>query len=101
RVYKWGALGGWSAVACSLSPPSIALYAGCVLWTIGYDTIYAHQDKEDDQRVGLRSTALRLGAATPRWLVGFYGGAVLLWGVAGAAAGRARGFLFSPALATS
>src|SRR5215510_6110768 len=85
-AFKWGALVGWSAVAGSLSPPSIALYAGCVLWTIGYDTIYAHQDKEDDQRVGLRSTALRLGAATPQWLVGFYGGAVLLWGVAGAAA---------------
>ena len=100
-AFKWGALVGWSAVAGSLSPPSIALYAGCVLWTIGYDTIYAHQDKEDDQRVGLRSTALRLGAATPRWLVGFYGGAVLLWGVAGAAAGARVAFFLALAVAAA
>jgi len=98
-AFKWGALLGWSAVAGSLALPSLALYAGCVLWTIGYDTIYAHQDKEDDQRVGLRSTALRLGAATPQWLVGFYGGAIVLWGGAAAAAG-AR-FAFFSALAVA
>ena len=57
-TFKWGALVGWSAVTGSLSPTPIALYAGCVLWTIGYDTIYAHQDKEDDLLVGLKSTAL-------------------------------------------
>ena len=98
-AFKWGALLGWSAIAGSLALPSVALYAGCVLWTIGYDTIYAHQDKEDDQRVGLRSTALRLGAATPQWLVGFYGGAIVLWGGAAAAAG-AR-FAFFSALAVA
>jgi 4-hydroxybenzoate polyprenyltransferase len=98
-AFKWGALVGWSAIAGALSPPAIALYAGSVFWTIGYDTIYAHQDKEDDLRVGLRSTALRLGAATPRWLVGFYGGAVLLWGVAGAMAGARLGFFLALALA--
>ena len=98
-AFKWGALLGWSAVQGSLALPSLALYAGCVLWTIGYDTIYAHQDKEDDQRVGLRSTALRLGAATPQWLVGFYGGAIVLWGGAAAAAG-AR-FAFFSALAVA
>src|SRR5215471_14189070 len=98
-AFKWGALVGWSAIAGSLSPPAIALYAGSVLWTIGYDTIYAHQDKEDDLRVGLRSTALRLGAATPQWLVGFYGGAVLLWGVAGAAAGARLAFFLALAVA--
>jgi 4-hydroxybenzoate polyprenyltransferase len=94
-AFKWGALLGWSAVAGSLSPPAVALYAGCVLWTIGYDTIYAHQDKEDDLRVGLRSTALRLGGATPQWLVGFYGGAVLLWGLAAAAAGARLAFFLA------
>ena len=98
-AFKWGALLGWSAVQGSLALPSLALYAGCVLWTIGYDTIYAHQDKEDDLRVGLRSTALRLGAATPQWLVGFYGGAIVLWGGAAAAAG-AR-FAFFSALAVA
>src|SRR5262245_17403715 len=97
-AFKWGALVGWSAIAGSLSPPSLVLYAGCVLWTIGYDTIYAHQDKEDDLHVGLKSTALRLGAATPRWLVGFYGGAVLLWAVAGAAAGGRLAFFLALAV---
>jgi len=98
-AFKWGALVGWSAIAGSLSLASLALYGGCVLWTIGYDTIYAHQDKEDDLQVGLKSTALRLGAATPNWLRGFYGGAVLLWGVAGAAAGARLAFFLALALA--
>jgi len=98
-AFKWGALVGWSAIAGSLSLPAVALYAGCVLWTIGYDTIYAHQDKADDLRVGLRSTALRLGTATPQWLVGFYGGAVLLWGVAGAMAGARFAFFLALGLA--
>ena len=86
-VFKWGALVGWSAVTGSVGAPALTLYAGCVLWTIGYDTIYAHQDKEDDELVGLKSTALRLGAQTQTWLAGFYGGAVALWAVALALAG--------------
>jgi 4-hydroxybenzoate polyprenyltransferase len=86
-TFKWGALVGWAAVTGSLSLAAITLYAGSVLWTIGYDTIYAHQDKEDDLSIGLKSTALRFGDATPRWLVAFYAGAVLLWAVAGALAG--------------
>ena len=69
-TFKWGALVGWAAVTGSLSLAPVVLYAGCVLWTIGYDTIYAHQDKDDDAAVGLKSTALRFGAATQRWLVG-------------------------------
>jgi 4-hydroxybenzoate polyprenyltransferase len=98
-TFKWGVLVGWSAMTGSLSQAPLALYAGCVLWTIGYDTIYAHQDKEDDLRVGLKSTALRLGAATPQWLLGFYGGAVLLWGLAGAMAGARLAFFLALALA--
>jgi 4-hydroxybenzoate polyprenyltransferase len=86
-TFKWGALVGWAAVTGSLSLAAVVLYAGCVLWTIGYDTIYAHQDKEDDLAVGLKSTALRFGAATPRWLTRFYAGAIVLWAVAGAIAG--------------
>jgi 4-hydroxybenzoate polyprenyltransferase len=86
-TFKWGALVGWAAVTGALALPALALYAGSVLWTIGYDTIYAHQDKEDDILVGVKSTALRFGEATPRWLAGFYAGAVILWGAAGLLAG--------------
>jgi 4-hydroxybenzoate polyprenyltransferase len=98
-TFKWGALVGWAAVTGSLGLPALALYAGSVLWTIGYDTIYAHQDKEDDLLVGVRSTALRFGPATPRWVAGFYVGAVALWGVAGALAGAGPIFLLALALA--
>jgi 4-hydroxybenzoate polyprenyltransferase len=78
-TFKWGALVGWSAVTGSVGLPALLLYAGSVLWTIGYDTIYAHQDKEDDLMAGLRSTALRFGDHTAAWVSGFYVGAVLLW----------------------
>jgi 4-hydroxybenzoate polyprenyltransferase len=91
-TFKWGALVGWAAVTGSLTLAPLVLYAGSVLWTIGYDTIYAHQDKEDDLMVGLKSTALRFGEATPRWLSGFYAGAVVLWGYAGVLAQAQIGF---------
>jgi 4-hydroxybenzoate polyprenyltransferase len=81
-TFKWGALMGWAAVKGTLELPALLLYAGSVLWTIGYDTIYAHQDKEDDQTLGLKSSALRLGSSTQACLVVFYGGAVLLWAAA-------------------
>jgi 4-hydroxybenzoate polyprenyltransferase len=98
-TFKWGALVGWAAVTGSLSLAAIALYVGSVLWTIGYDTIYAHQDKEDDLAIGLKSTALKFGAATPRWLTAFYAGAVVLWGLAGAMAGARIIFFLALALA--
>jgi 4-hydroxybenzoate polyprenyltransferase len=94
-TFKWGALVGWAAVTGSLALPALALYAGSVLWTIGYDTIYAHQDKEDDALLGLKSTALRFGGATPRWLAGFYAGAMILWGAAGLLAGAGVVFLLA------
>jgi 4-hydroxybenzoate polyprenyltransferase len=97
-TFKWGALVGWAAVTGALALPALALYAGSVLWTIAYDTIYAHQDKEDDALLGLKSTALRFGEATPRWLAGFYGGAVILWGAAGLLAGARSVFLLALAL---
>jgi 4-hydroxybenzoate polyprenyltransferase len=88
-TFKWGALVGWAAVKGSLALPAVLLYAGCVLWTIGYDTIYAHQDKEDDEVLGLKSTALRFGENTKPWLTGFYSGALVLWALASFAAGGA------------
>jgi 4-hydroxybenzoate polyprenyltransferase len=85
-TFKWGALVGWAAIHHGIDPPAIALYAGCVLWTIGYDTIYAHQDSTDDAVVGIKSTARHFGAHTHNWVGGLYGGAVCLWALAGALA---------------
>jgi 4-hydroxybenzoate polyprenyltransferase len=86
-TFNWGALVGWSAVTGSLALPAVLLYAGSVLWTIGYDTIYAHQDKEDDLMLGLKSTAIRFGEDTITWVGGLYAGAVVLWLAAGYFAG--------------
>jgi 4-hydroxybenzoate polyprenyltransferase len=98
-TFKWGALVGWAAVTGSLALAPLLLYAGSILWTVGYDTVYAHQDKEDDALVGLKSTALKLGDATRPWLAAFYAGAALLWGAAGLAAGARLAFLLALALA--
>ncbi len=86
-TFNWGALVGWSAVTGSLAAPALLLYGGCVLWTIGYDTIYAHQDMDDDLVLGLKSTAVKLGADTMPWVGGVYAGAVVLWLLAGFFAG--------------
>jgi 4-hydroxybenzoate polyprenyltransferase len=86
-AFNWGALVGWTAIKGSLDWPAILLYAGSVCWTVGYDTIYAHQDKDDDRSLGLKSTALRFGERTPTWIGGFYSAAVLLWLAAGFLAG--------------
>ncbi len=91
-TFNWGALLGWSAVTGGLAPAPILLFAGCVSWTLGYDTIYAHQDKEDDALIGVRSTARLLGEQTKPWLIGFYGAAWLLFLGAGTAAGMGLGF---------
>ena len=82
-TFNWGALVGWAAVHGALGPAPALLYAGCVLWTIAYDTIYAHQDKDDDLSLGLKSTAIRFGSQTKPWLTGLFAGAVVAW--AGAA----------------
>jgi 4-hydroxybenzoate polyprenyltransferase len=86
-TFKWGALVGWTASRGAIEWPAVLLYAGCVLWTIGYDTIYAHQDKDDDAALGLKSTAIRFGEATKAWVAAFYAGAVTLWAAALAMAG--------------
>lgn len=75
-AFNWGALLGWAAVTGSLAPPAIALYFAGICWTLGYDTIYAHQDKDDDATIGVRSTALRFGSSTKAWLCLFYGGMI-------------------------
>jgi 4-hydroxybenzoate polyprenyltransferase len=84
--FNWGALLGWAAAAGTLALPAYLLYAGGIAWTLGYDTIYAHQDKEDDALIGVKSSALALGRRTRPFLYGFYAVAVLLWLRAGVAA---------------
>jgi len=74
-TFNWGALVGWTSVTNSLSAAAFWLYAGGILWTIGYDTIYAHQDKEDDALIGVKSTAIKLADRTKFWLRVFYDGA--------------------------
>lgn len=82
-TFNWGALVGWAAVTGGLEAPAVLLYAAGLLWTMGYDTIYAHQDKEDDVLVGVKSTALKFGDATRPWLAAFYGGTITLLAAAG------------------
>src|SRR5207253_2162425 len=81
-AFSWGALMGFAAEFARIDPVAIVLYAGAIAWVIGYDTIYAHQDAEDDALIGIKSTARLFGAATHRALVVFYGLAVLLIGLA-------------------
>jgi 4-hydroxybenzoate polyprenyltransferase len=85
-AFSWGGLMGWAVEYGDIDGPAVLLYAGSVLWVIGYDTIYAHQDKEDDALVGVRSTALLFGENTKLWLTGLYAGALALFALAFAAA---------------
>ncbi|HVZ03458.1 4-hydroxybenzoate octaprenyltransferase [Hyphomicrobium sp.] len=97
-AFNWGALVGWTAIKGSLDWPAVALYAGCVLWTVGYDTIYAHQDKEDDALLGIGSTALHFGDDTISFVGAVYGLAGILWLTAGALAGAHLVFFLSVTL---
>jgi 4-hydroxybenzoate polyprenyltransferase len=81
-VFSWAALVGWSETAGDLSAPMWWLYAGSIAWVIGYDTIYALQDREDDALIGVRSSALRMGRHVRGGVAGFYAAAVALWAVA-------------------
>ena len=91
--FSWGALMGWAAVFSRLDATALLLYAGSIAWVIGYDTIYAHQDREDDALVGVKSTARLFGARTRLALACFYTVAVLLIGLSGAAAGAGPVFV--------
>jgi 4-hydroxybenzoate polyprenyltransferase len=75
-AFNWGALMGYAAVLGRLEWAAVVLYGGATAWTVGYDTIYAHQDRDNDALLGLKSTALKFGRATKIWLAGIY---VLAW----------------------
>jgi 4-hydroxybenzoate polyprenyltransferase len=79
-VFSWGALVGWPAVTGQLAWPAFVLWLGSIAWVVGYDTLYAIQDKEDDALVGVRSSARRLGDKAPLGVGLLYALAVLLWG---------------------
>jgi len=100
-TFNWGALLGWAAVTGELGAPALALYAAGLFWTLGYDTIYAHQDKEDDVLVGVKSSALALGALTRPWLFLFFGVALGLIALSGWQAGLAWPFYPLLALAAA
>ena len=86
-AFSWGALMGWPAAFGRLDFPALLLYAGSICWVIGYDTIYAHQDREDDALIGIKSTALLFKERTRPMLAAFYAAAVGLIGLAGVTAG--------------
>jgi 4-hydroxybenzoate polyprenyltransferase len=86
-AFSWGALMGWPATFARLDWPALVLYAGSIAWVIGYDTIYAHQDREDDALIGIKSTALLFGSRTRPMLIVFYSLAVVLIAIAGTMAG--------------
>jgi 4-hydroxybenzoate polyprenyltransferase len=96
-AFSWGALMGWAGAFGRLDPAAFVLYAGSICWVIGYDTIYAHQDREDDALVGVKSTALLFGERTKLMLALFYGLAVALIAWAGSLAGA--GTIFALGLA--
>jgi 4-hydroxybenzoate polyprenyltransferase len=98
-AFNWGALMGFAAVEGRLGWPALILYAGAIAWTIGYDTIYAHQDREDDGLIGLKSTALKFGRSTRAWLVLFYSIAWAAITTAGVAAGAETAFLLGMVVA--
>ena len=98
-TFNWGALMGWSAEMGGLAPAAFALYLGGIMWTLGYDTIYAHQDKEDDALIGVKSTALKLGARSRAWVAVFYTLAFANFVLAGALAGMPPPFYVAVGLA--
>ena len=71
-AFNWGALVGWATLNGELNLAPIVMYAGGFFWTLGYDTIYAHQDKSDDVIIGVKSTALKFGARSKPWISSFY-----------------------------
>lgn len=81
-TFNFGALLGWAAATGALTWTPIIMYAAGIFWTLGYDTIYAHQDKEDDAMVGIKSTARLFGTHSKRWVAGFYAVCIVLLGIA-------------------
>jgi len=81
-AFNWGAVLAWTAQTGSLGLPAIFLYLAGISWTLFYDTIYAHQDREDDALIGVKSTARLFGDNTDKWLRGFLVGTVVLMSLA-------------------
>lgn len=81
-VFSWGALVGWPAATGSFGGTPLLLWLGSIAWVVGYDTLYAIQDIEDDALVGVKSSARRLGGKAPLGIGIFYAIAILLWGAA-------------------
>ncbi len=81
-AFNWGALLGWTAQTGSLGWPAVILYLAGIAWTLFYDTIYAHQDREDDALIGVKSTARLFGEESGKWLAGFLVASVLLMSLA-------------------
>jgi 4-hydroxybenzoate polyprenyltransferase len=86
-AFNWGALLGFAAVTGQITIEAFCLYLGGVFWTLAYDTIYAHQDKEDDALIGVKSTALKFGATTRPWVAAFFLLSLALIDLAGVLAG--------------
>lgn len=78
-VFSWAALVGWSEIAGALTAPGLTLYAGCIFWVVGYDTIYALQDREDDALIGIGSSALSMGKHVRAGVGLCYALALMLW----------------------
>jgi 4-hydroxybenzoate polyprenyltransferase len=96
-VFSWAAPTGWAAATGTLDAAAVALWAAGFCWILGYDTIYAHQDREDDALVGIRSTARKFGERSKPFLGACYAATVMLLALAGWLAGLS--WLFLPALA--
>ncbi len=92
-AFSWGALMGWPAAFGRLDWPTIILYTGSICWVIAYDTIYAHQDRDDDLLIGIKSTAILFGEDSRPMVAKFYAGAIVLIGAAGLMAGGGIIFL--------
>src|SRR5206468_9330247 len=92
-AFSWGALLGWTSQVGSLTWAPVLLYAGSILWVIGYDTIYALQDVDDDALIGIKSTARLFGSNVQPAVGAFYGGAVVLWLIAAAMVADLRIFV--------
>jgi 4-hydroxybenzoate polyprenyltransferase len=81
-TFNWGALLGWACAKGEIGWPAVLLYLGGILWTLGYDTIYAHQDREDDALIGVKSSALALGSRSKPFIAICYASAIMLFALA-------------------
>lgn len=99
-TFNWGVLMGWSAVTGSFGLPSLLLYLGSIFWTLGYDTVYAHQDVMDDAEIGIKSTARLFGDQSKKWVALFYALAIVMFGFTGWTSGLGQGFFALLILAT-